>query len=574
MNHAINTPVSRYQARLNVLVACLSVCFLGGTKAWAKLPPQLAPIVTTPQPTEQLAPPEVSPVKQPLELLTPLETLLEASPPSPTNTPHTPVSPDVLSTPTQLGETVGQTITPSSLHYPDPHADQPPPAHHVHQPHYAHEAIKTPEAFETALITIKSIELLRTGHYKPAFILWRLGNLAEGDTLTLAQLQHRIARLNNLEPSLKVAIQVKQIVPGSPEVTLHIKVYEKTPYQLALTADNQGRPLIGMYRGGAIISHDNVLGYGDKAQLNWVGGGNTSQGRITYDIPINLSGGRFLTWGELGRVTTNELPGNHFGRENQGSQMSFGFNLTQPLNAKRTWQFEGGYTNRHAFTTVDGFKDPTINTRILLAGIRYLNKDPYGQINWSLGSMYQPKLFGTNFTFWGIRSQLLRTLDLPHQQRLTLRAGAQLTNTPLPAASQVIYGGAYSARGYTEGMVTADRGLQASLEYQTPIWGMKRISPWLSERTALVSFIDFAHGWYDTSNARFALAGSSRQAGQLLSVGVGIRYRLSPYMQGFVDAGFPLVNTPERLALNSQPTVRIHFGIRSNLITRKWHETE
>ncbi|MFM7468428.1 MAG: ShlB/FhaC/HecB family hemolysin secretion/activation protein [Vampirovibrionales bacterium] len=572
-----------YQCHRGFIYACLSVAvgMMGSScVVYAKLPPQIAPIVTTPQPSEILTPPDIAPVKHPLVFMTPLEALIEANRSGSEAAQEGSILPHEVTpqnsccsssegTPYTDAQKQGADLAVKLqhvLHHPVPHADQPPQPSLVPQvPSSGHHP-----TLETTMVKIHSLSIEGASHYKPSFILWRLGGLAQGQVLSLATLQQRVLRLNALEPGLKTALHLTQPDPSRTDVDVVIKVFQKTPYQLAFTADNQGRPLIGMYRGGVIASHDTVLGYGDKLQLHWVGGGQTSQGRMTYDVPITVSGGRFLAWGELGRVTTEELPGKTYGLENQGTQMSFGFNLVQPLNTQRTWQWEAGYTNRHAFTTVEGFRDPTVNTRILATGVRYLNKDKYGQVNGYVGGQYQPKWLGTNFTFWTIRSQLLRTLEMPHQQRLTFRGGMQLTNTPLPAASQVIYGGAYTVRGYTEGMVTADRGLQASLEYQAPFWGVQRVSPWLADRTAWVAFVDMSHAWYDASHARFALAGTSRRAGQLLGVGLGVRYRLTPYLQGFVDAGFPLVRSLEALSLNGQPTMRLHFGVRSHLVQRTW----
>lgn len=97
---------------------------------------------------------------------------------------------------------------------------------------------------------------------------------------------------------------------------------------------------------------------------------------------------------------------------------------------------------------------------------------------------------------------------------------------------------------------------------------LKRANPWLAERLRGITFFDFGQAWIDKSNPRY-ISGVSAQFGRttLASVGIGARYRLTQYLQGFVDAGWGLFNR-NAIELNADPTVRMHFGIRSDLLPR------
>jgi hypothetical protein len=56
----------------------------------------------------------------------------------------------------------------------------------------------------------------------------------------------------------------------------------------------------------------------------------------------------------------------------------------------------------------------------------------------------------------------------------------------------------------------------------------------------------------------------------LMSTGVGLRFRTTQYLMGFVDVGFGLFER-EYLERVAQPTARIHFGIRNDWVPQGAH---
>ncbi|MCE3233981.1 MAG: outer membrane protein, partial [Vampirovibrio sp.] len=167
--------------------------------------------------------------------------------------------------------------------------------------------------------------------------------------------------------------------------------------------------------------------------------------------------------------------------------------------------------------------------------------------------------FGGNRQFWKAETLANRIVRLPKNNFLILRSYAQYTPDALPPAEQFQLGGAYSVRGYTEGLLIGDRGYQFSVEHRWPVPGLRKMNPWLADRIQGASFFDYGRTWSDKSN-QFQNSETT-----LASAGLGVRARVSQYMQGFVDFGFGMLNRTD-IERNAQPTARVHFGVRSDLL--------
>jgi hemolysin activation/secretion protein len=154
--------------------------------------------------------------------------------------------------------------------------------------------------------------------------------------------------------------------------------------------------------------------------------------------------------------------------------------------------------------------------------------------------------------FFKYTGNIIRLQKLGKGTLLILKAATQIADDALPSAEQFTIGGAYSVRGYPEGLLCGDNGYLFSSELRFPImllpkeiWNLK-----LRENIQGVLFAETA-GAFEVGHINVSQT--------LSSVGVGVRARLTKYLSGRVDYGFGLVNRE-----SNQPAARLHFGVESN----------
>ena len=389
----------------------------------------------------------------------------------------------------------------------------------------------------------------------------------QGELLNREKLEAAIADINKTS-KFKVKATLSE-GDASGETDVHLDVYEKQPWQVSLTADNQGRPGVGMYRGGLQVVNDSLLGFGDTLKVQYTGAARSHRVMADYILPVNRRGGKLLFKYIHQALNYDKrlIAGNprQIGKDN-----AWVLKYIQPLDKKKHWTAWTGFLWRHA--TLD-----RADTRILKAdprpwmlGLKYQKPDKWGKTQLGAASIVGSDWFGGDSKFWRAKLNAKRVFKLPKKQKVVLRALAQFSPDPMPPVQQFPIGGVYTVRGYTEGLFNGDQGHWYSAEYHTPIPLLSKVLPWVADHTRLVGFVDFGQTWQDASGGRFrpGVSNDSKMT-TLLSTGFGLRYRLSQYLQGFVDAGWGLGN-PNAPEINNRPTARVHFGIRSTLLKKPW----
>jgi hemolysin activation/secretion protein len=138
-------------------------------------------------------------------------------------------------------------------------------------------------------------------------------------------------------------------------------------------------------------------------------------------------------------------------------------------------------------------------------------------------------------------------LNLVHREPLgrwsiSARLQAQITDTPLVPAEQVVYGGQDSVRGYYEGEQAGDLGAALRLELGTPAWAVP-------EGASL-----HALGFYDRAVLRrlYALPGEVVTP-RLGSAGLGLRVDTAFGLQITLDGAWVLIDTSRLDGSAQQP---------------------
>lgn len=432
-----------------------------------------------------------------------------------------------------------------------------------------------PQDLERGAITVKvlegivgDMEVSGNKYFKAKVVANRIAE-KPGDPLNISKLEKELIRINGTEPYRVRA----SLSPGerTGETKIRLDVKEQQPFQIALTTDNAGRPGIGTYRWGAELTDRNVSGIGDRFSAKYVGASGTTIASSAYTLPLGNRGTELS--GLFGFSHVNVDLG-VFGVRNApevvGNTYNYGLLLSQPLNRDRSWVADVGLNARRASSFFDGQKTDTTDVRSIALGLNYDHYDRYGRTFARAQTTFAPEWLGANTHFFKLENNFTRITQLPKNNLLILRGYSQWSPNALPPIEQFQLGGINSVRGYTQGLLIGDRGYTVGAEWRWPIPLLGHVNPWLGNRMQGALFADYGQTWMDRSNRNFVVGVSnSRGRTSLLSAGVGIRAHLTDYMQGFADLAFGLVDR-KNVEPISQPTARLHFGVRSELLSNDY----
>jgi hemolysin activation/secretion protein len=399
-------------------------------------------------------------------------------------------------------------------------------------------------------ISIAGNKFYRTG------IVARYLDQGTGDPLNIPKLEKNLRRINRQGDFRVRATLSPNTIAGKTDIKLDVE--ERQPWQIGLTFDDQGRPMIGTLRWGTELINRNVSGIGDRFTARWIGAAGTQTALGSYFVPLNRFGTEVGATFGFTRVNV-DLPKVKDDNVIIGQAFNYGFQISQPLDREHMFVVDAGLNFRRVTSFLNDDRTSQDDIRTLQLGLNFDKFDRWGRTFARAQTSVGTTWFGGNRQFWKAETLVNRIVRLPKSNFLILRGYSQYTPDALPSAEQFQLGGAYSVRGYTEGLLLGDRGYQFSVEHRWPVPGLHKVNPWLGDRIQGATFFDYGRTWLDSSNFRKNIETS------LASAGLGVRARLSQYMQGFVDFGFGLMNRTN-IEPNAQPTARIHFGVRSDLL--------
>jgi hemolysin activation/secretion protein len=400
-------------------------------------------------------------------------------------------------------------------------------------------------------ISVAGNKFYRTG------IIARYLDQGSGDPLNIPKLEKNLRRINRQGDFRVRATLSPNKTAGKTDIKLDVE--ERQPWQIGLTFDNQGRPTIGTLRWGTELINRNVSGIGDRFTARWIGAAGTQTALGSYFVPLNRTGTELGATFGFTRVNV-DLPKVKDNNVIIGEAFNYGLILSQPLDREHMFVADAALNFRRVNSFLNSARTSQDDIRSLQFGLNFDKFDNWGRTFIRAQTSVGTTWFGGNRQFWKAETLANRIVRLPKNNFLILRGYAQMSPDSLPPAEQFQLGGAYSVRGYTEGLLRGDRGYQFSAEHRWPVPGLRKMNPWLADRIQGATFFDYGRAWMDSSNQ-----GLTQNKSSLASAGLGVRARLNQYMQGFVDFGFGMLNRTD-IEPNAQPTARVHFGVRSDLL--------
>jgi hemolysin activation/secretion protein len=324
---------------------------------------------------------------------------------------------------------------------------------------------------------------------------------------------------------------------------LRVTLQEASPLHVGFAIANDQPPSVGSIAGSVFVSDDNLLGFGDRLTASYGKTEALDLYSFSYTVPFNaLNGTASISYGNNSSEIIEE-PFQDLGIRSKTRTLSF--NVRQPvqrspssevalslgLDLRRSqtfilndipFSFSEGPDNGESKVSVLRFAQDWTNrsaTRVLAARSQF-----------SLGlNAFDATIndIGTDGRFFAWLGQFQWVQQLSPRVVLISRVAAQLTPDSLLSLERFSLGGIDTVRGYRQNQLVSDNGVVGSLELRFPLTKN-------SSLLQLTPFVEVGSAW----NNR----GANPDPQTIASLGLGVRWLVSPGFEARVDYGIPLVS--------------------------------
>ena len=395
--------------------------------------------------------------------------------------------------------------------------------------------------------TVETIEVEGLERLRPDYVRSRL-EIATGPPLNQPELLKalQLLQINPLISSLSAELTAGT-QPGSS--VLAISVTEASAFHLLASYDNYRNPSVGTNRMLGQLTHDNLLGWGDRFNATYYHtDGSDTLDDLSYTLPINPYNGTISARFRLSNSKVIE-PDIFEQFDLESEYRKYEFTYRQPiiqsanqefaLGISGDWQTSANFLLGESFPLSRG-ADSDGKTRIFALRLfqEYNHRsgrqvflarsqfsfgfDAFGATNNNDGSP------DSQFFAWRGQVQYLNLLT--PDVILLLRSDLQFASDALLPVEQFSIGGVYTVRGYSQDALLADNGLFASVELRANIL---KIPEW-NTTLQLSPFIDVGTVWNSDD--------IPLQRKSLYSAGLGLRLSIDDIFSARVDWGIPIAD--------------------------------
>lgn len=407
---------------------------------------------------------------------------------------------------------------------------------------------------EVEQIEIGGLRRLREGYVRSRL------NLATSTPLNQNRLEEAL-QLVQLDPLIEQvnAELVAGSTPGSNNLRVNLK--EAPAFHAAFAVENNQAPSTGSIQGSVSVSHDNLLGFGDRLSAQYGRSEGLNLYDINYAIPVNARNGtlNFRYNNGDSRVIQQEFRDVGIRSETQTYSLGFrqpiartptsefalglGFDLrrsqTYILN-DRPFSFTEGPENGESKVTVIRFSQDWVKRdtrRVLAARSQFsLGIDAFDATTNNTG---------TDGRFFSWLGQFQWVQQLSPRNVLVARIDAQLTPNSLLSLERFSIGGVDTVRGYRQNQLVADNGILGSVEVRVPVTSDPRI-------LQLAPFFEIGTAWNNRD--------IDPNPATVASLGLGLRWLITSDLSLRLDYGIPLISVGDRG--NSLQENGLYFSLR------------
>jgi hemolysin activation/secretion protein len=392
---------------------------------------------------------------------------------------------------------------------------------------------------------VEAIEVTGLDHLNADYVRSRLA-VATGKPLNVNTLLNAL-QLLQLDPLIENLSA--ELAAGSrpSQSLLAVQVKEADAFDLTVSFDNQRSPNVGTDRRQVQLTHNNLLGFGDRFNVGYINtDGSDSLNNLSYTVPINPYNGTVGFSFSYSDGEIIEEPFDLLDIESETRQYELSYR--QPLYQTPTEDFTIGvsFSRGESETSLLGRPYPlsrgaNAEGETDISAFRFFQeyttrseRDVLAlRSQFSVGVDLFDATINANepdskFVAWRGQAQYLKLLS--PDTLLLLRSDLQVSDRSLVPLEQFSLGGQLSVRGYRQDVLLADNGLFLSTEIRTPIL---RITDW-ETTLQLTPFIDFGTVWNSDE--------TNLEEDVLVSVGLGLRLLVGDNFTARIDWGIPLID--------------------------------
>lgn len=344
--------------------------------------------------------------------------------------------------------------------------------------------------------------------------------------------------------SVESVLTPSQETPGAANLTLLVKHKTVDGY---VSLDNRGSRFNGPIQGSAGANLNSILGLYEQTGFNFVTTEPTKE--LIYfnglhEQQIGGEGTKFILSGSLSRTE----PGSTLEVFNvEGDSATISTLITHPFIRSREENLSGrfGFLVRNSETDILGSLSSEDRLRIFSLGFSYDFVDKLRGVSLlalqfsqganilnatESGSANLSRAQGKS-DFSKLSTNLWRKQTIVGGWSVLVEAAGQYAFDTLLASEEFGFGGAQFGRGYDSSEISGDHGASVKAELQY----FHNVGKKYFKSLQAYGFYDFGSVWQKGND----FTGSDRQA-SLSSAGGGVRFNLTDWLSGYVEAAKPL----------------------------------
>ena len=359
-------------------------------------------------------------------------------------------------------------------------------------------------------------------------------------------------------------------IPGTTDLLL--RTQDRFPLRVYVGYEDSGNQFTGDDRILTGFNYGNLYGLGQQLSYQFTSGEDVNKFYAhsgTYIIPLPWR--HQLTFFGSYSATDADL-GSGFDSGGVNWQVSARYEVPLPGTAEFSESVTAGFdfkrSNNSLAFNVLSLSNNNTDVDQFVFGYQASYLDDYGSTSasatgfWSPGGLsayddnddYVQQRAGARDDYVYGQFTLNRVTRLPFDFSWTVRGEIQEANANLLPSEQLGLGGYETVRGYDEREVNGDNGFLISTEVATPpvsIAGLLGLSK-VKDQLQFLGFVDYG----GTSLHQVTPADVNPNT-NLLGIGPGFRYVITPYVSIRFDYGFQMIDT----GFDNRHNSRAHFGV-------------